>query len=75
MSVILIKAIRLHLGILLQVYMEGMVVTKVVFEGMVEVESVVVAVVDMSVESDVVISNSVGMVVKVTMAAITELAI
>ena len=49
----LIKATRLHPGVPLQVYMEGMVVAEVVVEGMVEVESVVVvlkvAVVDMSV--------------------------
>ena len=62
----LIKATRLHPGVPLQVYMEGMVVAEVMVEGMVEIESTVVifkvAVVDMSVI----------MVVKTTVAAITE---
>ena len=74
----LIKATRLHPGVPLQVCMEGMADAEVVVEGMVEVESVVVvlkvAVVDMSV-AVVVESVSVGMVVKVTVAATTELAI
>ena len=61
-----IKATRLHPGVPLQVYMEGMVVAEVVVEGVVEVESVMV-------KSDVVVS--VDMVVKATVAAITELAI
>ena len=81
MSVMLIKATRLHPGVPLQVYMMGVVVAEVVVEGMVEVESAVVvfkvAIVDMSVvvvvESDVVVS--VGMVVKATVAAIAELAV
>jgi hypothetical protein len=72
----LIKATCLHPGAP-QVYTVGMVVAEVVVEGVVEVESVVVVlkvavVVDMA-ESDVAVS--VGMVVKATVAAITELAI
>ena len=71
----LIKATRLHPGVPLQVYMEGMVVAEIVVEGIVEVESAVVvlkvAAVDKSVvvvvESDVAVS--LGMA---TVAAIAE---
>ena len=68
----LIKATRLHPGVLSQVYRVGMVVKEVVVKGgMVEVESAVVVLkVAVVVESDVVVS--VGMVVKATVAAITE---
>jgi hypothetical protein len=66
----LIKATRLHPGAP-QVYMVGMVVAEVVVEGMVEVESVVV-VLKVAVVVNIAESVSVGMVVKATVAAITE---
>ena len=68
MSVILIKATRLHPGPL-QVYLEGMVVAEVVVEGMVEVESVVVVL------KVAVVDTSVVVVIKGMVAAITELVI